>query len=87
MDKFPEAFKRFEQSPDYPEKNATLKDFINGFKNWQHRQLSYLQERALKEQVQPELIQRRTFLIHYYKRKHGTQRVYRDKKTGRWVKI
>jgi hypothetical protein len=87
MDKFPEAFKRFESSDSYPsKKNPTLNDFMQGFREFQHRGLSYLQERALKEQVRPELIQKRTFVMLYYKRKRGTQTVFRDKKTGRWIK-
>ncbi len=87
MDKFPEAFKRFEDSDSFPsKKNPTLNDFIRGFRDFQRRGLSYLQERALKEQVRPELIEKRRFVIIYMKQKWGTQTAYRDKKTQRFIK-
>ncbi len=87
MDKFPEAFSRYEKSPDYPKDNPTLKKHLQQFQIWQNRRLSYLQERALKECIEPELIKHRTFVLLYFKRQWGIQRVARDKKSGQWVKI
>lgn len=87
MDKFPEAFNRYEKSPDYPKDNPTLAKHLQQFQIWQNRRLSYLQERALKEAIEPELIQRRTFVIIYMKQKWGIQKAYRDKKTQRFTRI
>lgn len=87
MDKFPEAFNRYEKSPDYPKDNPTLAKHLQQFQIWQNRRLSYLQERALKEAIEPESIKQRTFVLLYFKRQWGIQRVARNKKSGQWAKI
>lgn len=82
-DKFPEAFRRFEQQKNIED----IKDFselLREFGSWQNYQATDLQKKCLANQVDTKDIIRK-WVRQQIKYKYGTRDIFRDKKSGRFT--
>lgn len=86
-DKFPEAFKRFENSPEGQNiGDMRFGDILRQFAIWQNRGVSALQERCLEAEVGIKPLTFRKHIIkRTYKDKVYYQTSYRDNKTGKFT--
>lgn len=81
MDKFPEAFKRFEKDVDI--KDLTQNEVIYQFMMWQEYSPTYKQQQAIKQIIKME---KQLIKMNKILRRGRYYNFYRNVKTGRFTR-